>query len=776
MRVAAGNDKARQGVRARGAHPRAARAIAIPFEVVPAKIVAPSVRSGSVSRTALVNRLKAVEGASVVTIAAPAGYGKTTLLAQWAARDARPFAWVSIDARDNDPIVLLRHIAASLHGAEPLSSSVFNALKARTPSIWSSIVPRLGAALGRFEPAVIVLDDAHLLRSRLSLEAVMAIADHVPAGSLLVLSGHVAPRLPIAALRAAGRLFELDAAELALSAREGQLLLRASGIELGFAEVIELVRRCEGWPAGMYLAALALLGGDDPTASTQNVRSFAGDDKHVADYFQSEYLSRLRPDALRFLRRTSVVEAMCGALCDAILQDVGSGRELEKIDRANLFLVPLDRRRVWFRYHRLFRDVLQHELAVHEPDLVPVLHGRAANWYEARGELESALEHADAAGDAERAARLITRIALPLYHEGRTSTVERWLARFDNPALLRRYPAVALHGSWIHALRGRGVEAEQWLRIAERATVKGRLADGSRSLRPWASVLRAAMCRDGVHEMVADADSALAGLSPDSEVRPAALAVLGVAQLLLGQQDRADGLFASAASEAARLGAAEIEVIALSERSLIAAARDDAVGAQAFASDAGEVIARHHLDGYVGTALALAASARASLRHGRWSDARAELAKVDELQPLLSSAALPWLTVQTRLELVRAYLALRDAPAARSLVEDTCELIRPGPHVGVLADQARALTQEVDAMPQVGAAEAAGLTAAELRLLPFLATHLSFREIGEQLYVSRNTIKTQAISVYRKLGVSRRSDAIERAGSLGLIDGGIHTV
>jgi LuxR family transcriptional regulator, maltose regulon positive regulatory protein len=774
MRVAPGNEKTRPGVRPLGGYSRPAGAIAIPFEVVPAKIVVPSVRPGSVSRTALVNRLKAVEGPSVVTIAAPAGYGKTTLLAQWAARDARPFAWVSIDARDNDPIVLLRHIAASLHGAEPLSSSVFNALKARAPSIWSSIVPRLGAALGRFEPAVIVLDDAHLLRSRMSLEAVMAIADHVPTGSLLVLSGHVTPRLPIAALRAAGRLFELDAAELALSAREGQLLLRASGIELGFAEVIELVRRCEGWPAGMYLAALALLGDDDRTASTQNVRSFGGDDKHVTDYFQSEYLSRLRPDALRFLRRTSVVEPMCGALCDAILQDVGSSRELEKIDRANLFLVPLDRQRVWYRYHRLFRDALRHQLVVDEPDLVPVLHGRAATWYEARGELESALEHADAAGDAKRAARLITRIALPLYHAGRAAAVERWLARFDNPALLRRYPAVALQGSWIHALRGRSAEADQWLRIAEHATVKGRLADGSRSLRPWAAVLRAAMCREGVDQMVADAEPALAALSLDSEIRPAALTVLGVAQLLLGQDNRADALFASAASEAARLGAAEVGVIALSERSLIAAARDDAAGAQAFASAAGEVIARHHLDGYVGSALALAASARASLRHGRWSEARAELAKVEELDPLLSSAPLPWLTVQTRLELVRAYLALRDAPTARSLMEDTRELIRSGPHVGVLAHDARALRQEVDAMPQVGAAEAAGLTAAELRLLPLLATHLSFREIGEQLYVSRNTIKTQAISVYRKLGVSRRSDAIDRAAALGLIDGAPH--
>jgi LuxR family transcriptional regulator, maltose regulon positive regulatory protein len=769
--VAAGDEKPRAGARKRPPRARAAPELAVPFEVVTAKITVPSVRPGSVSRTALVNRLKAVDGPSVVTIAAPAGYGKTTLLAQWAARDSRPFAWVSLDERDNDPIVLLRHVAVALHDVEPLRVGVLTALKARAASIWTSIVPRLGAALSGFDPIVIVLDDAHRLRSRRSLDAVTAIADHLPEKSLLVLSGRATPRLPIAALRAARRLFELDDQELALSPREGQLLLRSTGAELAFAEVIELVRRCEGWPAAMYLAALALGDGKQPMTIP-----FGGQDKHVADYFRSEYLSSLRPGTIRFLRRTSVVEPMCGALCDAVLQEAGSSRQLEKIDRANLFIVSLDRQRVWYRYHHLLRDVLQRELVDQEPELVPVLHRRAAKWYEARGELESALEHADAAGDAERAARLITKIALPLYYRGRATSVESRLSRFDSPALLRRYPAVALQGSWIHALRGRPAEAEQWLRVAETSTFKGKLADGSTSLRPWAAVLRAAMCREGVHQMLADSESALAVLPADSQVRPSAVAFLGVAHMLLGQDDRADELFATASSEAGRLGATEIEVIALGERSLLAAARDDAASAETFAREAVDVVERSRLDGYLGSALAHAASARACLRHGRWNEARAHLGKVHDLEPLVSSGALPWLTVQTRIELVRAYVALRDARAARSVLDETLELMRARPHVGMLADDARSLAREVDAMATLGAAAAAGLTAAELRLLPLLATHLSFREIGEQLYVSRNTIKTQAISVYRKLGVSRRSDAIDRAAALGLIDGGPYAV
>jgi LuxR family transcriptional regulator, maltose regulon positive regulatory protein len=770
LRVAAENDK-RPRVRARSRRSPAHRAAPVPFEVVEAKLRVPVLRADTVSRTALVNRLKAaVDGCSIATVAAPAGYGKTTLLAQWAGRDPRPFAWVTVDERDNDPIVLLRHVAVALHGIEPLETAVLDTLKVRGGSIWTSIVPRLGAALSSSEPVVLVLDDCHRLRSRSSLQAVTAIADHLGEGSLLVLAGRAAPRLPIAGLRASGKLFELDAAQLALTPREGQLLLRAAGAELSFAEVIELVRRCEGWPAALYLAAIGFREGDPRTVRNEGLVEFGGSDKHVADYLRSEYLSTLRPAALRFLRRTSVVETMCGALCDAIVQGAGSRRELERIERANLFLISLDRKRVWYRYHHLLRDLLQRELADQEPDLVPVLHRRAADWYEARGDLERALEHADAAGDAHRAARLITAIALPVYYSGRAAAVERWLARFDNPALLRRFPAVALQGSWVHALRGRAADAERWLQIAEAARFKGRLADGSASLRARALALRAALCGSGVHQMLVDAQSALSLLPRDSQARPMALTCLGAAHMLLGEPEAADPIFASAASEAARLGAGEPEVLALSERSLLAAARDDPVAAETFARDADDLVARNQLSGFASTALALTASARASLRHGRWADARAQLAKVEELEPASSPAAFPWLTIQTRLELVRAYVALRDAPAARSLMSEIRNAVRDAPPLGVLVDDARRLTEEVAAMPAPTDGSSVGLTPAELRLLPLLATHLSFREIGEQLYVSRNTIKTQAISVYRKLGVSNRSDAIDRASALGLVD------
>jgi LuxR family maltose regulon positive regulatory protein len=749
---------------------RADGARKLPFEVFEPKLRIPVLRSGTVSRPGLVNRLRANRSFPVVTIVAPAGYGKTTLLAQWAARDSRPFAWVSLDDRDDDPIVLLRHFAAAVDALRPLDAAAVDALVAPGPSIWDSVLPRLGAALGAMgEGVVIVVDNAHLLRARESCEALMALADHLSENSALVLAGRATPTLPIAGLRTGGRLFEIGVDDLAVTPREGQLLLQATGAEPSLSEATELVRHCEGWPVGLYLAALALRE-DEARARTGDPVELGDRDRHLADYLREQYVSRLGPSALRFLRRTSVLDRMCGALCDAVLRDKGSALELEKIERSNLFLVPLDRQRVWYRYHHLFRDLLRRELAEHEPGLEPVLHRRAAAWYEARGDHESALEHAQAAGDIDHVAQIVTTVALPVYVDGRATTVDRWLAGFENPALLERYPELALQGSLIHALRGRVDEADSWLKIAEAGRSKRKGAAGARSLQPWLATVRATLGKDGVHQMTADAESALSDLPYDSCFRPSALVALGIGYALLGQNERADAIFATAASEAERLGATDMQVVAISERSLIAAARADHCAAETLAVEALELAERSHLDGYPTSSMALAAAARTALRQCRWDEARGLLAKMGTLRSGLDQAFLPWLVLQTLIEEGRVYLALRDIGSAQPLIAKIKELLRERPHAGILVDQVRALERELEETPRRDDDGKNGLTAAELRLLPFLATHLSFREIGEALFVSRNTVKTQAISVYRKLGVSSRSEAMARAAELGLFD------
>ena len=662
------------------------------FDFLESKIQVPPLRPGTVSRTALVNRLRATTSIAAATVAAPAGYGKTTLLAQWAARDNRSFAWVTLDERDNDPIVLLRHIAAALEVAEPLEARLVDALEKPGASIWTKALPRLAKELSERGPIVLVLDDFSLLRSRASIEAVAALVDEEAEGSMVLLAGRTLPRLPLARLRASGRLLELGSGDLAMTKREGELLLRESGARLGAERVAELVEQCEGWPAGLYLTALSIRDGE---ASGAEAVPLSGDDRYLADYFRSEYLARLRPGPLRFLRRTSVLERMSGPLCDALLEDEGSAQELERIERANLFLVPLDNRREWYRYHHLFRDLLQRELVDDEPEVVPFLHGRAADWFEEQGDQESALDHASAAGDLDRAAALLTALVLPLYYSGRIATLDQWLARFERAGLLERYPAVAVQGARIHALRGRAEAAETWLDAATRGTFRGTLPDGTKTIAPWVSTARAWLCRKGAKQMLADAEMAVAGLADGSSWRSPALLAQGSALMLLGDPDRADAVLAEAADAARAAGdLTESHVMALGQRAQIADERGEHERADALSTELHELLAASPVDAYVARSVDFAATARTMLRHGRWNEARAALTAGQELASFLE--ALPWLAVQVRLELARGFVTLRDAVAGQGQLDEALELLRRSPGLDSLSARAEELQREVE--------------------------------------------------------------------------------
>ena len=739
----------------------------LPFDVLESKLRVPSVSPEAVSRTALVNRLRAAGAFPLVIVVAPAGYGKTTLLSQWANRDARSFAWVAIDERDNDPAVLLRHVAAALDRIEPIAPSLLGALRPNGKSVTSKALPLLAEAIASRESQfVLVLDGADLLE-RDSASAVASLIDQVPPGSMIALSGRVLPRLPVAALRADVPLLEIGAYELALSRREAEILLRTARVELSDAEIDGLLDRTEGWAAGLNLAALAV-----QTSGTNNGRhpsalAIRGDDRYFADYFRSEYLSQLPSDRLAFLRRTSVLETMSGPLCDAVLERKESALELASIEKSNLFLVPLDRNRGCYRYHHLLRDLLRRELEEREPELVPVLNQRAADWFESQGDAEATLDYSHAAGNTDSAARILSSIAMAVCCGGRVAAVESWLDRFDDDALLELYPSVAVEGARVHALRGRPDEAERWLAASQRGVARD---EDDPSTKACISVLRAIMCADGPEQMLSDAQSALADLSPDHPWHPWALLVHGAAQVLLGKDEPAGDILTEAANASERLGRTESHALALCERSLLAPGNDNEQ-AEALALQARSLIEDAELDAYATSALEIAISARTLLRHGQWDDARRQLTIAQRLAPSLTHA-IPWLSVQVRLELSRAYVTLRDRDAAQARLAEAEEILSVRPALGVLGEQVAKLQVEADEMPQTATGSNSGLTGAELRLLPLLSTHLSFREIGERLFVSRNTIKTQAISVYRKLGVSSRSDAISRAGELGLVDGG----
>ena len=425
-----------------------------------AKLEVPVPRPGLIERPRVVNRLAGARDRRLVSIVAPPGYGKTTVLGQWAARDERAFAWVSLDHRDNDPFLFLAYVAEAL--GESVEPAVLKALRSAAGVPWKSALPRLGSALASVrDPVVLVFDDVHKLEEHDCLDVLAALLAHVPTGSQIVLAGRTGAGVGLAKLRADGELLELGPAELALTNDEAHALLDAAGVDATETEAQALNERAEGWAAGLYLAALASPAGGSSLAS------FGGDDRFVTDYLRAEELAGVTTEKLEFLLRTSVLERMSGPLCDAMLERRDSTRLLEELEAENLFVIPLDRRRQWFRYHHLFREMLRAELERREPELGRTLSRRAADWCETNGQLEVAIDYLEAAGDMDEVARLVGSCGFPYLRSGRVTTVERWLAMFDDPALLERYPAIAVFGTWLHVLRGRPDAGERWALAVE---------------------------------------------------------------------------------------------------------------------------------------------------------------------------------------------------------------------------------------------------------------------------------------------------------------------
>jgi LuxR family maltose regulon positive regulatory protein len=437
----------------------------------------------------------------------------------------------------------------------------------------------------------------------------------------------------------------------------------------------------------------------------------------------------------------------------------------QPLEGVNPLGVPLDRHREWYHYHHLFRELLGAALEPREPELIHQLQARAAAWCEANGLPELAIDHAQAAGDADRAARLVESLAFPAYASGRAQTARRWFRWFEEQGPIERYPLIAMQGALLQVLAGQPEDIERWTAAAERGSV-ARTHARARTMEPWTALLRALLCRDGTDQMRADAETAVAGLAPGSPWRATALLLEGVADVLAGEPDRADPILAQAAEVATHIGALPTASAALAQRALVAIDRHDWIEAETLAQQALGIARAARLNDYDMSALIHAVAARTALHHGELSRAHDHLARAVHLRPRLTSAV-PHRAVQTLLELARAHLALTDVASARILLREVRDILHQRPHLGVLPTQADELQSGLDSLRET-TTSAATLTTAELRLVPLLSTHLSFREIGERLYVSPHTVKSHATSVYRKLGVSSRSQAIQRMQRTGL--------
>ena len=725
------------------------------------KLRCPASRRGTVSRSSLIGRLARDDSRPIVSVVAPSGYGKTTLLSQWAEHDGRATAWVSVDERDNDPKVLLSYVAEALDSVQPVGERVFEALASRVSSVPGSVVPRLGSAFWSMStPVMLILDDVHLLRNAECRDALSALADHVPQGSRLVLAGRDEPPLRIARLRAEGRILEIGPGDLSLNREDATALLRGAGLALAEDEIAELHRRTEGWPR-LYLAALYLReGGSLGTAAV----SFGGDDRLVSQYMEAEFLARISVRHRVFLTRTAVLERMSGALCEAVLEVPGSAATLAELSRSNLLLVPLDRRGVWYRYHHLFRDMLLTELERHEPGLLSVLRGRAARWCLDNGRPEEALAYFMAAEDVAGVVRLVEQLALPAFRQARLSTIQRWFAWLDGRDGIEDHPMAAVWASLLAAQVGRPAEAERWAGVVDRWQQRG--VAGDPGTEGWAAVLRTLLCQRGVTQMLADADLAVQRFAAAGIAPPIAATCRGLALVLSGDPEGADASLAQATSEGAEIGAPDVIATAWCERSLLAVARGDWSSAEAFAAQAGLVMRGAGMEDM----LVCAVQARVALHGGDVTAARRELVSAQRLRPFLTYVQ-PHLAVQARLELARVQFALADMAGARTLMREIDEILKRRPDLGTLVGEARALRARLSAEHAPAASGASSLTAAELRVLPMLATHLSFPEIGAEMFLSPHTVKSQAMSIYRKLGAASRNQAVTRSRELGLLEG-----
>jgi LuxR family maltose regulon positive regulatory protein len=705
-----------------------------------------------------------------MVVSAPAGFGKTALLSQWAQEDPRPFAWISLGGPRVEAAGLVRDLALALDAIEPFAPDVRRAFTEPCRAAPDRLVARMSTALGCLRtPFVLVLDNAHLIDGPGTAAILAALVSRPPRASQVAIAGRRDPALPLGRLREEGRLLRLGMRDLALDAVAVGAILRAEGLDLEPDEVAAVAERTEGWPAAVRLAALAL----KDAAGGSAVADLDGSDHLLNDYLAEEVLAGLPEATVDFLVRASVLPRLSGPLCDAVLERTGSGILLADLDRAGLPLVPLDRRREWLRLHRVLRDMLQGELRRREPERVRNLHLRAADWFHADRDGDAAAAHARAAGDPVRAAGIVWAGVAERVGQGRVGDLEASLAAFraDEVASL---PRLALAAAWCAAQTG-GELTDHWTAAGAGAARTGAGVGGA-ALEPDLALLRAAAAADGVERMAADADAASAALEPETSAWRAFASLLqGAARRLLGDPTGAR----SALEEGARRAGRRLPLVyssCLGRLALVALDKGRWHAATELAIRARSLVERPELADATWSVMTFPVSALVLARAGRVQDSRCDIRRSERLLGAMVGSA-DWLAVEARILLARASMLLGDAAAAKALVGAARERLHGAAESPVLRaelDEVHRMTSAASGAPLT---RAASLTAAEVRVLRLLPTHLSFRDMGERLHVSRFTIKSQALSVYRKIGATSRAEAVERARVLGLLDeSGLHEV
>ncbi len=715
----------------------------------------PPLRPGLVLRHRLVDRLRATD-ADVVTVTAPAGYGKSTMLAQWADLDERPPAWLTLRPSDNDVENLLFRIAVAFSRIGIIESKDMDALRFSGDAAAVNGPARLVRVLKRADtPLALVLDRAEALRSRASTDAISELTYQLEGHGRIVIATRSKVRIPVALLRARGRLLELTYEDLAMTAGETRDLVANVGLDPD-AHAANIAGTSGGWPVAVYLLGLAIRAG----ASKESLPQVGGDDRFLSDYVRDEILSRLSASRLRFLRQVAPLERLTGSLCDAVTGSVGSGRTLRDLVESTHLIHPLDRTNSWYALNRIVREALNAEQTRDDPQATRLTHARAAEWFEENDMPVQAIVHAQQAGDVDTFGRLMGRLTRVRYGSGDAPGVLGWMSWFESQVSLQRHPDIAAMGALVHAIEGNPIDTERWMEAALAASV----GDPPGSL---ATLVRALGTRAGVPQMIDDARAAQAAMTPGSEWVPTALLVQGLGHIWEGDLDDADPILAEAVSLGVGIQAVLLTTLALAQRALIALRRGDWDLASELSRRSMSLIDEHGLDSYVTSGIGLIVAARCARHRNDIGGAMALLARAASVRPHLSSA-LPGVAVQTLLEMATAHIELSDVVGARVLIAEASEVLIQRSDLGVLPMRLAELKESIKGLGP-GTIGPSAHTKTQLRLFPLLTTHQTFPEIGERLFISRHTVKTEAMSIYRKLGTSSRSEAVAKAMEFGLL-------
>ncbi len=683
-------------------------------------------RREAVERTRLLAELAECRERRVAVLRAPAGYGKTILTEQLAARDPRPSCRVRLTRADDDP--------GALRGAV-------------TDALSAAGLPR---ELARCGPVLLVLDDVDLLHGPATRAALSALLDDAPEGAQIVLAGRSEPELPLARLRAAGDVVDVRAPELAFDMRETTQLLEICGGAPDAETAEALWLRAEGWAAGIALAARSDRGAP------------AGiDGPDVTGYLREEVLDSLTPELRSFLLGTSLLSGLRADLCDAALAIEGSGPLLAELERRSLFVAPERGDREWLRCHPVLRSVLQAALRSEEPERIPGILSGAAAWHEVHGDPGEAFAHARACGDLARAGGILLRHADTLVARGEVATLKGWLGRCT-PEELASDAQLALGGAWVALLVGDSHEALRLTAAAETVT-ENMAGDAAVTLRSAVANLRSALAPGGVGQMLRDGRFVCANEAPGA-THPVlhGWRAIGTARLLDGHPDEAIAAF----SEILLLahGHPEFDVLViccLGYAALAAAEEGDWRRARRWARDGHALATERGLCGVIQSAPALTAHAVVLQHDGLLRKAADALAGARAIAPLLH--AVRWLDADMNLRWADVSLGLGDQATALDCADAARDALAHYPDPAGMAE--RLATIET----RLRSGRALELTPSELRLVPFLPSHLTLQEIGDRVYLSRATVKTHTVSIYRKLGASSRSEAVDRLEATGLL-------